>query len=80
MASPAATATHFVPSAEAATDCQFLIGAVAGIHVAPEFVERKIGPPEKPTTTTSLVPSAEAAMEVQFVVGALVCVHVCAKT
>jgi hypothetical protein len=65
-----------VPSAEEATEDQFVIGALLCIHVAPEFVETKIGP-RLPgivlsAAATSLVPSAEHAMDVQFVFGAVV--------
>jgi hypothetical protein len=42
---------------------------VAGVHVAPEFVERYIVPGVF-TVATSFVPSAEQATDSQFVVGA----------
>ena len=53
---------------------QVLVGALVGVHVAPESVEVYIPPPS--TTAPSFVPSADEAAENQPPTGALVVVHV----
>src|SRR5216117_2562700 len=71
---PPATATTLVPSADAATDDQFVLGASLCFHVAPASTEVKMPPPF--TTAKILAPSAEQATACQPASGALVAVQV----
>ncbi len=67
---PGLTATNRYPSAEEATETQFVSGALAFVQFEPESFEVYIGPGH--ATATNLFPSAEEATEVQWLLGALV--------
>jgi len=54
---PAPAAANLLPSAEDATEAQFVMGASVAVQSIPELVEVKIVPPKVPTT--NIVPSAE---------------------
>jgi hypothetical protein len=59
-----------VPSADEATETQFVLGALVCVQAAPEFVEVKIPPAF--TTATNLLPSADEAIDDHVAMGALV--------
>ncbi len=67
-------ATSLVPSAESATQLQWVKRELVRFHVAPESVDRNRCPKalEPPPAARSVRPSAEAAMATQFVTGAVV--------
>src|ERR1035441_1260293 len=75
---PSAAATSVTPSEEDAILCQDLPGAVDSAQVAPELVERQIGPiavASPPTAAANLVPSDEPATAFQFAFGAVVSIQ-----
>ena len=65
------------PSADEAMAAQIILAGPDSNQVAPEFVERYIGPGRSsPATAASFTPSAEDATEAHLVIGAEDCVQV----
>ena len=74
MPPPFTAATNVLPSAELATEIQFVLGAFATFQVAPESVDVNTDPTF--AAATSLLPSADEAIACQVTFGALADVQV----